>query len=583
MRFDHVPRLVRTVRHLRSSQLWWRTRYLVERKLPLFSASQLSTAPRRVPLREEGVPWVAPFHRLGPTGNQAVELLLAGDFHHLSRTVSLGRIDPDWEHGGKEAGRLWQITLHYHGWVYDLAEAAVQGDERALPLLQQYLEHWWAKCRLSKVGTDSLIWNSYAIATRLGWWIRALALFRRHGVELNPDFALRWNFSIQRQAQYLSHHLEWDLRANHLLRDAVGLAWAGRYLAGRAADRWLKLATELAESQAAEQILPDGGHFERSPMYHLHVLEDFLTLYELVDHPTAKRQLHETCLKMAEFVHWMRHPDGSLPLLNDGAEGAACDPADMLRRMADEGWAVPQTPPKGLKHFDHTGLIVWRDDPWTVFWDVGDVGPGYQPGHAHADTLTLECSYRGRRLIVDPGTYGYDRDERRRYDRSTAAHNTVCIDHTDSSEVWHIFRVGARAKPLGVDVIPRRAGFTAWATHSGYDRRSGSPRHARQLSVEERSTLRVVDQIQGQNQHHLEGGWLLAPWWEAQPLTNGWLVRHGTDAVQIWVESQYPVHLSIEPRAWHPQYGVEVMTRRLVWRSTTSLPCEIITRFEPAS
>ena len=37
-------------------------------------------------------------------------------------------------------------------------------------------------------------------------------------------------------------------------------------------------------------------------------------------------------------------------------------------------------------------------------------------------------------------------DERRRYDRSTAAHNTVSIDGTDSSEVWQIFRVGRRAK-----------------------------------------------------------------------------------------------------------------------------------------
>uniref|UniRef100_A0A7C4QPH3 Alginate lyase family protein n=1 Tax=Schlesneria paludicola TaxID=360056 RepID=A0A7C4QPH3_9PLAN len=581
MRLDHVPRLVRTVRHLRSSQLWWRTRYLVERKLPLLPGRHTSAVPQAVPLREEGVPWIAPFHRLGPTGNQAVECLLAGDFHHLGRTVRIGRDDPDWERGGAQAGRLWQITLHYHGWVYDLAEAAVQGDARALPLLQHYLEHWLAACRLHKVGADSLIWNSFAIATRLGWWVRALELLRRGQAALPPDFILRWQHSLSRQAQYLSHHLEWDLRANHLLRDAVGLAWAGRYLAGRAADRWLKLAGELADSQAVEQVLPDGGHFERSPMYHIHVLEDFLTLERLVTNVPAQRRLRETCLRMAEFCRWLRHPDGTLPLFNDGAHGAVSLPGEILERMAHEGWDVPQTMPRGLKHFEQTGLLAWHDNPWTLFWDVGDVGPGYQPGHAHADTLTLECSFQGRRLIVDPGTYGYDRDDRRRYDRATAAHNTVCVDQADSSEVWHIFRVGARAKPLGVDVIPRRSGFTAWAAHTGYDRRPGSPRHARQLSVEERRVVRIVDQVQGHGCHHLEGGWLLAPEWQPQQLASGWYVRSGTDALRIRIDTQHPVHLSIEPRPWHPEYGVERNTQRLVWRCQHTLPFEMVTTWEP--
>ena len=124
----------------------------------------------------------------------------------------------------------------------------------------------------------------------------------------------------------------------------------------------------------------------------------------------------------------------------------------MLSLAARLGVKVDPAPRRGCQFFPYAGMVVRHGDPWTVFFDVGPVGPDYQPGHAHADTLALETSYRGSRLFVDPGTFAYDRDERRHYDRSTAAHNTVCIDGRDSSEVWHIFRVGRRAYPLDVRV-----------------------------------------------------------------------------------------------------------------------------------
>jgi uncharacterized heparinase superfamily protein len=576
---------MRTVRHLRSSQVWWRTRYLVERGLPLSLLNSASDPARYagITTRDEPLPSIPPGHRVGATGHDAVELLSRGEFRHLGQTAKIGRVDPDWLHGGDAAGRLWSITLHYHEWVYNLAEAAIQGNDLALPLLQQYLMHWFAHCRLRQIGPGNLIWNAFSIATRLSWWIRALDLLARRGVELEHEFHARWLHSISRQAQFLSHHLEWDLRANHLLRDAAGLAWAGRYLQGRSADRWLSLAMDLAESQAAEQVLPDGGHFERSPMYHIHVLEDFLALARLVPNASSQERLRDVCRKMAGFVWWMRHPDGSMPLLNDGAHRAVSAPDVLLERMRRESFELSRTPPWGLKHFEQTGIVVWHGDPWTLFWDVGEVGPGYQPGHAHADTLTIESSFRGQRLIVDPGTFGYDRSEQRRYDRSTVAHNTVCVDGLDSSEMWHIFRVGARARPLGVDVIPRRQGFTAWAAHSGYDERAGSPRHARQVTVEERQTIRIIDQVHGLGRHVLEGGWLLAPTWQVAAAPSGWDLRDGSLAVRVRVMTRQPVRFSIERRPWHPEYGREIETSRLVWRCDAQLPFELTTIMEPAT
>ncbi len=56
--------------------------------------------------------------------------------------------------------------------------------------------------------------------------------------------------SLWRQAGFLSNHIEWDLRGNHLVRDALGLACAARFLPDAPDARtWLGQAAEIAESQ----------------------------------------------------------------------------------------------------------------------------------------------------------------------------------------------------------------------------------------------------------------------------------------------------------------------------------------------
>src|SRR5262249_32387885 len=147
---------------------------------------------------------------------------------------------------------------------------------------------------------------------------------------------------------------------------------------------WLKTATRLALDQAAEQVLPDGGHFERSPMYHLHVMEDILSLALLLEDEEARRRLRDTWTAMAKGLAWLRHPDGNLALFNDGGLQGAGRVEHMLKLGDCIGVNVPVQPRRGGRYFPDTGLAVWHGEPWTVFFDVGAIGPDYQPGHAHA-------------------------------------------------------------------------------------------------------------------------------------------------------------------------------------------------------
>lgn len=577
MTLADLARTVRTLRHLRPAQIAWRLRYRWRRRRP----AVVPDVPENTPLRGD-FPQLPPVcHRPGPAGGPLLERLQQGVFEHLGTARSLGRDPPDWQLGRQADGRLWTATLHYHAWAWELAELVLQSGPSAATadeLLRHYLTDWIARCGLSAPDGRQFAWNAYATATRIGWWCRLYhrlaAAGRRDWGPLEPAF-LR---SLWTQAAYLHRHLEYDLQGNHLLRDAVGLAAAGRFFTGPQPRRWLQTAARLAVDQARQQVLPDGGHFERSPMYHLHVMEDLLSLVLLLEDETARSQLTETWQRMARFLAWIRHPDGRIPLLNDAALNGACDPQVMLHAGGEAlGKALSTTPNLGGKLFADFGLLVWHGRPWSVFFDVGPVGPDCQPGHAHADTLSLQASYLGHRLFVDPGVIGYDHDDARGYDRATASHNTLCIDETDSSEVWHIFRVGRRARPIDVvtDIGVDRC--RASAAHRGYDHLPGRPRHHRELEVANNGRLTIVDRIEGSGTHSIEGGVLIDPIWQVEENQEGWDITHEDCHVSVILQSPRMTR-STEQRPYHPEFGRQGLARRLVWRGVLQLPCEIVFR-----
>ncbi|MBT6494414.1 MAG: alginate lyase family protein, partial [Planctomycetaceae bacterium] len=345
-------------------------------------------------------------------------------------------------------------------------------------------------------------------------------------------------------------------------RDAVGLAWAGRFFSGSQPRKWLRSATRLAVAQADEQLLADGGHFERSPMYHLDVMDDFEVLAFLLTDSDAQEAMCAARDRMSDVAVWLQHPDGRVAQLND----------------AERRFAASIGPrPTGGRHFAETGLIVWQGDPWCLFFDVGEIGPDYQPGHAHADTLTVECSYGGQRLFVDPGCHSYDNDERRRYDRATDSHNTVCIDGVDSSEVWHIFRVGRRARPQATFVELTSNTMHAVGSHNGYRFLSGQPNHRRTVEIDADATLRIADVIEGSGQHIVTGGYLLEPCWQAESIEDGWRLRSGSTELTIRIQGSIPLELTTESRPTHPHYGVVTESQRLCWRCEAELSLRVET------
>ena len=203
-----------------------------------------------------------------------------------------------------------------------------------------------------------------------------------------------------------------------------------------------------------------------------------------------------------------------IPLFNDSAFGIAPSPRqlfDYAGRLL--GYQRPRVP-RGISvtSKQSSGYYVIRDDDSMCTIDCGEVGPDYQPGHAHCDTLSYELSVAGRRVIVDSGVHDYENSARRHYARSTRAHNTVIVDGMEQSVIWGIFRVARRARPLHAGVameVDGRARFEG--AHDGYRRLRDGIVHRRVVEYSREQGWRIDDELRGAGRHCVENYIHLAP------------------------------------------------------------------------
>lgn len=532
-----------TLRHLRPIQFYGRLWFRLYRPRP-----DLRTAPSRHLLRTAfAEPCRHAPSMLGPT-----------------RFSFLGESDgvetaADWNNPGR--AKLWLYNLHYFD---DLnAEGSSSRAEWHSSLL----------CRWITENTpgQGAGWEPYPTSLRIVNWVKwALA---------SEDLPEQLCQSLAVQARWLRQRLEYHLLGNHLLTNAKALVFAGCFFEGPEADEWCHVGLRILNQELAEQVLPDGGHFELSPMYHLIVLEDLLDLVNVLR--TFGQMVPgiwmDTIGRMMSWAAIMTHPDDDIPFFNDAALGTAVKLQQLQAYAGRLGIIVSSRVDVPLTFLPDSGYARFDSRYFTAFLDVARVGPEYLPGHAHADTLSLEVSVSGYRLLVNSGTSGYGTGAERQRQRGTPAHNTVCVDGQNSSEVWAGFRVGRRAAVHDVSADAEGCCMSAW--HDGFQHLAGRPKHFRSVRVLDH-LLQITDRVSGLGGHRIQGFWHLHP--DVLVIDDQLKVKkevilrfRQSTAQSIRLSFYGPVRIYIEPSTYHPKFGVTVPSQRLVFDYQGMLPVEV--------
>jgi len=391
--------------------------------------------------------------------------ILKGRLTFLNSTQEVGWM-PDWQ--SEKLPKLWLYNLHYFEWLWSLEY------ENARAVTLDWIEnHQPARAQQG--------WEPYPISLRVMNLCGVFFAKWRSEIEADDKFRHALWKSIYLQSEWLMSHLETHLLANHYLENGAALAFVGSCFEGPVAKCWMEKGLEILKSEIAEQILPDGMHFELSPMYHSRMLY-LVKVLQATGNERIVKVAQEPLNRMNQAMKQLCHPDGQIALFNDSAFGIYNSPDQLIKYgsnlenpIEDEGLEG------GFKLLD-SGYFGWKDQRGNyLVCDAGPIGPLYQPGHAHADMFSYELSLQGCRVIVDSGIYDYENSELRRYGRSTAAHNTVEIDEVDQSEIWGAFRVARRAFPKDVVWKQSEGGFLLSGRHTGYERLPGKPKHSREI------------------------------------------------------------------------------------------------------
>lgn len=447
---------------------------------------------------------------------------------------------------GPQREKLWRYNQHYFDDLNAHDASARQAWHSAL------LEDWIARNRPGQ-GNG---WEPYPLSLRVVNWMK----WALGGAAL-PQAAQQ---SLALQVRWLTGRLENYLLGNHLFANAKALVMAGLFFKGPEADAWLALGLRVLEREVPEQLLADGGHFERSTMYHALALEDLLDLVNATQcfasrlSPAQRQQVAEWPQRARSLHNWllvMCHPDGELSLFNDAAFDVSPSVTEIdayaRRLLGDVASPVPAT----LVCLKDSGYVRLAYGPAVALLDVAPVGPDYLPGHAHADTLSFELSVGAHRVLVNSGTSCYGNSAERLRQRGTAAHNTVVVNGQDSSEVWGGFRVARRAYPIGLQV-DQSADATATevrCAHNGYARLHGKPIHNRTWRMDARG-LTVTDRVESPHQS-AEARFHFHP---AVQVQTGPGQTEGTatlpdGTVMTWQLKQGQARL--EASTWHPRFG----------------------------
>lgn len=424
-------------------------------------------------------------------------------------------------------------------------------------------------------------WEPYPTSLRIVNWVKWLAT----GNPAVPGMLE----SLSLQAAWLSRRLERHLLGNHLFANAKALVFAGLCFEGPQAASWLATGLKIITHELPEQVLADGGNFERSPMYHAIFLEDVLDLINAANCWTGiVSEVHvatwrETAGRMLGWLAAMTHPDGEIALFNDAAFGVAPDMAELIAYAERLGvtnshqdrepfradfitsWSTEVKARKsnnkpGLLHLSASGYVRLQKQDAVALVDVAPIGPDYLPGHAHADTLSFELSVFGQRVVVNGGTSRYGVGLERLRERGTAAHSTVEIAGQNSSEVWGGFRVARRAYPFNLQLQDQADVLQVACSHDGYKRLSGAPIHRREWEMDPGS-LHVADTVRG-GTHTAVARYILHPNVKVTAADNNiWqLTLAGGQNLRVMVmEGQG----RLEPASYAPEFGIVLPTQCL--------------------
>jgi uncharacterized heparinase superfamily protein len=422
--------------------------------------------------------------------------LLRGEFEVLGTVRPLRPAEADGAQDWGPAGGTpaWRAAAHGFAWLRDLRALGTD----AARLRGRALTADWL--RLSH---DALSDAPEVAAARISAWLGHWDF-----LAATAEDGLRRQL-MQRMAQD-ARGVVAGLPAEAAHRGAL-VALKGGMAAAVALEEetWLARCIRFLPAELERQFHPDGGHVERSPTQLLHAIQDLVEIRNLL-HGTgveAPPLLAATLDRAAPALRLLRHADGGLALFNGTREEPAAMLDLVLTQAQSRGRAPAALPDTGFHRLaaGRTLVLVECGAPPSARRDAAPGGLARGADRfAHAGTLSFEMSIGRDRLIVNCGAAPAAEGEWRDAMRATAAHSTLVLADTNSSEL-RPEGLGRRIEDVEADRQDSNGAQWLECAHDGWLRQFGM-RHRRRLYLSESGDdLRGEDLLEAEREQPVPG------------------------------------------------------------------------------
>lgn len=393
---------------------------------------------------------------------------------------------------GEDPEFIYQFNRHRY-WICLGQAYALTGEEKYVQCFLEQLRSWMGANPINE-RTEKTTWRTIEAGLRAENWCKAMSYMAHSLLVTEEDLGL-FEQGLNMHGEYLyRHEVPFSDKSNWGVLENSGLYRIGKVL-GR--QEYSNRALERLYREAGLQVLPDGVHWEQSPMYHNEVLHCFLEVLHMArryGEPLSEEFFRRVRQMAWANAAWMK-PNGCQPAAGDSDE---TDIRDILavsgyqlkdtrlcflghdrlgfeavwdygREAAEEYAAMGREEPEDTDFaLKESGNWFWRSgwgkDADYVHFKCGNLGGG----HGHMDKLHVDITIGGEDILVDSGRYTYVPGRERSGFKSAAAHNTLLADEEEYTQCLDAWDVSGMTLP--VNTFGSRQGIYRYAEggHPGY-------------------------------------------------------------------------------------------------------------------
>ena len=375
-------------------------------------------------------------------------------------------------------------------------------------------------------------------------WLMAYQIFTlRH--KFSDDFTKFLTIELYKGGKSIFENLEVTgdgHNTNHYLTNLLGLLFLGELFNGASRpNNWRQFAIGELEKEIDSQVGRDGMDYESSLPYHGLVTEIFSMAHLLSMRSDFhfSEQFRNKLAMMTTNLARFTGADGLVDNFGDNDDGrilklfwrSGRDYRDIIdlgaAMLPESGLAISATTPErhcfGIAgpdpatatvralasvHLEESGICQLRSRDFTMNFFANPVGTAGLGNHKHNDLLAFTLAYKGRQVLVDPGSFEYTVDEevRNQY-RSTRNHNTVVVDNSEHNRMVRglLFLLRIDGMPKILDWQSNGDYDLVAAEHDCYGRLDDPVVHQRSIYLcKTRQIILIRDELRGRATHRLQ-------------------------------------------------------------------------------